>query len=194
MKKLILSICIVGLAYFAYAQPVSDNAVIPVSVNLNSILRLNVTSGGNIEFSFNSIGQYTSGISNSDRTDTHFTVSSSIDFDVELWAEDLTFLGTDNPAHTLALNYVAYDMEVEGSGTEGALGNWVLPAGWAALANGTADIVTSNVGSGAGDAAKNAFIINWECGTANCPGGNLLAASRPADRYATNVFLVLVSH
>lgn len=192
MKKLILSICIVGLSFYTYAQAVADNAIIPVSVNLNSILRLNVTSGGNIEFSFNTIDQYTNGIANSDRYDTHFTVASSIDFDVQLYAEDANFIGTDDASHTMALDFVAYTMTEEGTGA--APTNWVLPAGYQDLTNAAVDIVTGVANQAAGDIAKNAFVINWECGTSNTTGGDLLGASLAADRYATNVFLVLMAH
>ena len=53
---------------------------------LNSILRLNVTSGGNIEFTINNIDQYTAGIANGTRYDTKFTVASSVDFNVLMYA------------------------------------------------------------------------------------------------------------
>ncbi|MCB9002091.1 MAG: hypothetical protein H6537_09000 [Bacteroidales bacterium] len=49
------------LASLAFGQAVNDQAIIPVSVTLNSILRLTVVSGGNIDFVVNTIDQYTSG-------------------------------------------------------------------------------------------------------------------------------------
>jgi hypothetical protein len=189
MKKLILSLSIVGLSLFTYAQAVVDNAIIPVSVNLNSILRLNVTSGGSIEFSFNTIADYTSGITNSDRYDTHFTVASSINFDVALYAEDATLIGVDNSAHTMALSFVRYVMGEEGTGADGT--DWDLAAGTLSLTNAAVDIVDGGdavSGASAGGVGKNAFVINWECGTG---ATTLLSASLPADRYSTNVFLVV---
>jgi len=192
MKKLSILLLSLGISILTYAQPVADNAVIPVSVNLNSILRLNVTSGGNIEFTFTNIDQYTNGLANTDRYDTHFTVASSVDFDVNLSTEDATFIGADNPANTMDLAFVAYEILDEGSGT--ASTNWNLPVGYQDLEqNPGAPIVESILGKGAGDVTQNAFIVNWECGTGNASAGSLLAASLPADRYTTNVYLVLSS-
>jgi len=190
MKKVSLLFLSIGIAILSYAQPVADNAVIPVSVNLNSILRLNVTSGGNIEFTFTNIDQYTNGLENTDRYDTHFTVASSVDFDVTLSTEDATFIGADNPANTMDLDFVAYDIESDGSGGEGT--NWDFPLALVDLQQNPAQpIVSSLPGAGAGDVNQNSFIINWECGTASTGGGSILSASIPADRYTTNVYLVL---
>ena len=50
MKKLLLISVGLIMACLTQAQPVSDNATIPIGVTLNSILRLTVVSGGNIEF------------------------------------------------------------------------------------------------------------------------------------------------
>ncbi|MFA6402358.1 MAG: hypothetical protein WCX31_12155 [Salinivirgaceae bacterium] len=193
MKKLSILILSLGISILTYAQPVADNAVIPVSVNLNSILRLNVTSGGNIEFTFTNIDQYTNGLANTDRYDTHFTVASSVDFDVDLSTEDATFIGADNPANTMALNFVAYEVTSNGSGVDGTNWNFIGAAATPEDLTQTpaSPIVESVATLGAGDVTQNAFIINWECGTTATTGGSLLAASLPADRYTTNVYLVL---
>jgi len=37
------------------AQAVRDRNVIPLAVNLNQVLRMSITDGGNIEFTFNII-------------------------------------------------------------------------------------------------------------------------------------------
>lgn len=193
MKKLTFLFLALGIAILSYAQPVADNAVIPVSVNLNSILRLNVTSGGNIEFTFTNIDQYTNGLANTSRYDTHFTVASSVDFDVDLSTEDATFIGADNPGNTMALNFVAYEITSNGTGVDGTAWNLIGAVGVPEDLTQTSatPLVQSNAGAGAGDVVQNAFIINWECGTAATGGGDLLSASLPADRYTTNVYLVL---
>jgi hypothetical protein len=195
MKKLTLLFASLGIAFLSYAQPVADNAVIPVSVNLNSILRLNVTSGGNIEFTFSNIEQYTNGLGNTDRYDTHFTVASSVDFDVTLSTEDATFIGADDPNNTMALNFVAYEIvaRVGATGVDGTNWNLIGTAGTVEDLTQTpgSPIVQSLTGFGAGDVNQNAFVINWECGTSDTGGGSLLTASLPADRYTTNVYLVL---
>ena len=54
----LLAIGIVG-----FSQAVKDRQVIPVAVNLNQVLRMTITNGGNIEFVFISIDDYRSGLS-----------------------------------------------------------------------------------------------------------------------------------
>ena len=62
MRKLFYSLALLFLSQVSFGQAVNDQAIIPVSVTLNSILRLTVVSGGNIEFVVNTIDQYTGGI------------------------------------------------------------------------------------------------------------------------------------
>ncbi|HAN77031.1 MAG TPA: hypothetical protein DCQ31_04265 [Bacteroidales bacterium] len=181
------------------AQPVSDNAVIPVSVTLNSILRLNVVKGGNIAFKVNTIGQFTSGIANADVYDTRFTVASSVDFTVSLGAQDATFIGTDIVAtgtNTMPIDNVGYLLSNNGTGVEGTA--WSLGTALVALTNSQAVVVNSIVGAGAGSATKNDFTVNWELATPalivlNTTKKTLLAQSLPANHYTTNVFLVLAA-
>ncbi|MBI9066915.1 MAG: hypothetical protein JEZ09_06460 [Salinivirgaceae bacterium] len=201
MKKLVLSLMAFIMTIMVYAQPVADNAIIPVSVTLNSILRLNVTSGGNIEFQVNTLEQYTNGITNSDRYDTRFTVASSIDFDVLLYAEDATLIGSDlaSGLSTMALNFVGYEILSDGTGVDAT--EWDLPAGYQGLinlpANAQAEAVEGIASAAAGDIDQNAFIINWALADAAVQGGTggnantLLSANLGSDRYSTNVFLVL---
>ncbi len=205
MKKLtLLLVAFVVMSVTAFGQAVSDNAVIPVSINLNSILRLNVTSGGNIEFTVNTIEQYTSGIINTDLYDTRFTVASSVDFNVLLYAEDGTFMGVDNSANSMPLDNVGYQIEADGTGAAGI--NWDLetagddPSATTLLtATSTHQAITSLANAGAGGTAQNAFIINWELATDGVgidvigESGqlSLLEQSLAPDRYTTNVFLIL---
>ncbi|HAZ03869.1 MAG TPA: hypothetical protein DD653_02350 [Marinilabiliales bacterium] len=181
MKKLTVFILALCIGVTSYGQAVDDEAIIPVSITLNSILRLNVTSGGNIEFVFNNIDQYKAGIANAPRYDTEFNVSSSINFDVDLVAENaVSFLGTDDPAHTMANTYVQILI------AEAVAGNSdVAPAVATDLAA-TQEIVSYNVanGSNAGDGTDNSFIINWSVKP-------IIAANLAADRYSNNMFLSL---
>jgi hypothetical protein len=197
MKK--VSLFFVGflMGISLIAQPVIDNAIIPVAVNLNSILRLNVTSGGNIEFTVNTINQYSTGIANGPRYQTDFTVASSVDFDVELYAEDDALYGTDNVGNSMALDNIGYTVVSTGGGADGT--NWDLPAATDGLADNTGivEIVQSNyAGAGAGNVVQNAFQIQWELGTTGTGmnAATLLAQSIAPDRYTTNVFLVLKKH
>jgi len=187
MKKLLLSIFIIGIYFTGFGQAVTDNATIPVSINLNAILRLNVVSGGNIEFSFNTISDYTNGIVPSSRYETKFTVASSSDFDVNLLAEDANFVGVDDATHTLALNYVAHT--VTGGGTNSTV------TGRTSLTNTATTIVQPAAPAhNGGDINANAFTIAWECATSNTGGGTLLGTNTAPDRYTTNVFLILSTH
>ncbi|MDD4673626.1 MAG: hypothetical protein PHI03_11890 [Bacteroidales bacterium] len=195
MKKLVLGAAMLLFAQFSFGQAVNDNVIIPVSVTLNSILRLTVVSGGNIEFVVNTIDDYTSGI-NSGGTDvryhTIFTVSSSQDFDVTLRSEEDDLLGQDNTANVLDGANVGYDL-TGGTGVDGT--NWNLPAAIEGLSSTAATIVDGVASLAAGDAVQNRFVIRWRLGTqeGNMAGTSLLAQSNPADRYVTNVFLELSS-
>src|SRR6056297_2817328 len=112
MKKYVFLFLLSILAYNAssYAQAIDDRAVIPVAVTLNSILRLNVKSGGNIEFKFNTLDQYGEGITNSTEYDTKITVASSVNFRVAMYAEDGSLTGADSAAtlNTMPLDHIAY--------------------------------------------------------------------------------------
>jgi len=177
------------------AQPVSDNAVIPVSVTLNSILRLTVVTGGNIEFVVNTLDQYSNGIVNSPVTTTNFTVASSVDFDVTLQAEDGNFIGTDNPAHTIPLDNVGYTVAKNAAGTGTAGTTWTLSS-LAALTNAAVTGVNGAVGLSAGNSTQNNFDIQWELATPGLIGvtgeSTLLAQNVQPDRYVTNVLIQLV--
>src|SRR3974390_1196228 len=108
MKKTIIISCLSMLfAYSAFAQPISDRAVIPVGVTLVEILRVHVINGGNIEFVFNDINDYINGITNSSFYNSDVTIASSTKWQLHFGAEDaLGLKGTDNPVNTIALNNV----------------------------------------------------------------------------------------
>lgn len=65
MKKenFILAALAVFFTTASIAQAVRDRNVIPVAVNLNEVLRMTITNGGNIEFVFNTIDDYRFGLS-----------------------------------------------------------------------------------------------------------------------------------
>ena len=47
----------------AFSQAIRDRNVIPVAVNLNEVMRMTISNGGNIEFTFNTITDYRFGLS-----------------------------------------------------------------------------------------------------------------------------------
>ncbi len=198
MKKLTILFSVVILSLSAsFAQPVSDQGVIPIGVTLNSILRLNITSGGNLEYVVNTIDQYTNGIAQNARYDTHFTVASSVDFDVSLVADAANFTGVDDATHTIPLDNLGYLVIAEpgASGSDGT--NWDLPGAVAPITNAAVDIVQSNyAGMGAGDITQNAFVIQWRLGTGEgtMNATSLLQQSITSDRYVVNAILQLSQH
>jgi hypothetical protein len=202
MKKLSILLLSLGISILTYAQPVADNATIPVSVTLNSILRLNVTAGGNIEFAVNTLAQYTDGIANSAATTTRFTVASSVDFVVSMYAETADLGSNDLAAGStnMALDNIGYSVATNGTGVQP--GNYTIPAFDAAgvpqevLTQATTEIITGVTQQSAGDISKNDFSIAWELATAavtsaGSGSGSLLSQNLASDRYSTNVFLVL---
>lgn len=202
MKKLFLISTGLLTACFAQAQPVSDNATIPIGVTLNSILRLTVVSGGNIEFVVNTMNDYTNGI-NSGGTNTRywtkFNVASSVDYTVSMYSEETALIATDvaGAGSTIPLNNVGFTL---GDGAGGALVD-NTPANYVYIGEGSAeglddtsiDLVTGE----AGDATANSFTIKWRLGTMEAGGAttmfatSLLSQSIDAGRYSTNVVLIL---
>ncbi|HDP55535.1 MAG TPA: hypothetical protein ENN24_07665, partial [Bacteroidetes bacterium] len=61
MRKLVLGAAMLLFAQFGFGQAVNESAIIPVSVTLNAVSRLNIESGGNIKFVFTSINDYNTG-------------------------------------------------------------------------------------------------------------------------------------
>ena len=214
----------------AFSQAVKDRNVIPVAVNLNQVLRMTITNGGNIEFVFNTIEDYKNGLSSeigganpipltNNFYKTDFTVSSSTRWKLEYGTEEATFLGTDKPANTFALNNVGFKITNNGTnifetgatiGLTPAAQLWSVPTTGAtkitALQTYPTTLITDNTvatNSNAGDAADNSFTLNWRCGTAEylpaVAGPAPMNAvklidqspSPAADRYVANVLFEL---
>jgi hypothetical protein len=133
MKKLIFSFFAFGIISSGISQAVSDRNTIPVGVNLNKVLRLTINSGGNIEFTFNTIDQYKNGISGATvgvaaggaalagvglgaMYMTNFTVSSSTKWELQYGAEGATMLDVDDPANTtMTLDNVGFSLSESGA-------------------------------------------------------------------------------
>ncbi|MBH19266.1 MAG: hypothetical protein CL851_02465 [Crocinitomicaceae bacterium] len=213
MKKLLLPIFVFGIISSGISQAVSDRNTVPVAVNLNRVLRMSVNTGGNIEFTFNTIDDYKNGLSGDAATSTSanpatsnpmyvttFTVAASTKWTLQYGAEEGTFIGVDNPASTLALNNVGFNLASTGThvfGTElvsapttngGVIADLdVYPT--ALIADG------ANAAANAGDATDNAFTMTWRVGTAEGDmfATKLIEQSITPDRYVTNVLFNLVA-
>ena len=213
MKKLLLPIFVFGIISSGISQAVSDRNTVPVAVNLNRVLRMSVNTGGNIEFTFNTIDDYKNGLSGDAATSTSanpatsnpmylttFTVAASTKWTLQYGAEEGTFIGVDNPASTLALNNVGFNLASTGThvfGTElvsapttngGVIADLdVYPT--ALIADG------ANAAANAGDATDNAFTMTWRVGTSEGDmfATKLIEQSITPDRYVTNVLFNLVA-
>jgi hypothetical protein len=199
-KKVIMIAGLLAIGIVGFSQAVKDRQVIPVAVNLNQVLRMTITNGGNIEFVFNSIDDYrlglsgdaaTSGSANPASSDafyiTDFTVASSTRWNLNYGAEEATFIGTDNPGNTLDLANVGFTLTaaVGGHNFEGAANPqgttadaelWSAPTingtEVAGLENYPALLIDDNgvADANAGDADDNTFQIVWRCGTEEVSG------------------------
>jgi hypothetical protein len=187
MRKLVLGAALLLFAQFGFGQAISDQAVIPVSVTLNSILRLTIISGGNIQFVVNTIEDYDAGIANSDRYTTTFSVASSRDFDVLLNAETGNLIGTDDVANLMPVDNIGFRCPtVAGGGTFNFLTVEPLDVAQLALIEGRP----------AGGSTTNEFEILWELATpglilVNTTAETLLEQSLNPDNYVVNTFIVV---
>lgn len=186
MKKMIIGVAMLLFANVGFGQ-ISDNAVIPVSVTLNSILRLTVESGGNIQFVVNTIEDYSSGIAYSTKYATLFNVASSRDFDVRIYSESdqlygMNFDGTTT-SNAMALDNIGFAVASAGTAT-----GTTVSAGVQSLKSTVASILAA-VDAGSSDVNK--FRIEWRLGTGegDMETLSLLEQSFAPDTYVTNVFI-----
>jgi hypothetical protein len=181
MKKVIIGFFLLLISVqLIIAQPVSDNAVIPMGITLSSVLRLNVVSGGNIEFVFNSIADFQEGLYG-DMYRTNLTVESSTDWALQIYASDFT-----GSAGTFDVGIVDYCVQDNGSGNAiapaivapGAKGTRHMPGNlyanpgdgvFTALSNGAFTILDFTGDGNDGVAADNNFFIRWRCGVGAFP-------------------------
>ena len=184
MRKLVLGAAMLLFAQFSFGQAVSDQAVIPVSVTLNSILRLTIISGGNIQFVVNTIDEYEFGVANSDRYTTTFSVASSRDFDVLLNAETANLIGSDDVSNIMPIENIGFVCL-----TDGGTGAFAYPTAWP-LSVAQLPIIA---GRDAGGSDVNEFQIEWELATPALLGVNptLLGQSLNPDNYVVNTFIVV---
>jgi hypothetical protein len=204
-KHIYLLIILFGLLQYRAEAQVTEQAFVPVIVDVSQILRMNIVSGGNIEFVFNSIEDYRNGISGvagSSTYITQFNIASSTPWTLNFGTEDGNLLGNDNPMNLLPINYVGFELQSVGNYNLGA--EILSPP----TADG-ADITPLEIfptplmlpaggplPQNAGNALDNNFIIIWRCGTNDLPiMSNLLELepSPAADRYVANVFFELVA-
>ena len=199
----------IGIAATSFGQAVRDRNVIPVAVNLNQVLRMTITNGGNIEFVFNTIDQYKAGLGGGGAAATNFyqsdfLIASSVRWSLNYGSETATFIGTDNPANTLTLDNVGYELISNGAHTFGPA-NQIVSApttdgsviadldAYPVLLMDDAATATAN----AGDETDNDFTLIWRCGTTEGDmNAEFLIDQNPSpspDRYVVNVLFELMA-
>jgi hypothetical protein len=232
MRKLSIFVSLMIATFVVFGQAVKDRNVIPVAVNLNQVLRMTVKDGGNIEFVFNDIAQYKAGLSGDAGTSasanpvavdgfyrTNFIVASSTRWALTYGAEEATFIGTDDPGNTLALNNVGFTIVNNGAHAFEGAGNAKATTAGAELFSTPTDnanevtalqvypvvIIEDNddaTDANAGDETDNDFTFVWRCGTTEANAviaGNSMHAqylidqqpSPTPDRYVVNVLFEL---
>lgn len=212
-KTIIASTLALVFAGSAFAQPVSDRVVIPIAVTLNQILRIHVINGGNIEFVFNTIDDYKTGIANQPMYQTDIVIASSTDWSLDMGAETANWDGTDDPLNVGLFPSDNIGFTIASTGGFGGIGaaNETQMGGFYSDADANANGLAAYSAPGAeqllqpgalgnaGDVADNAFTISWECGLGLGTGANptngstLLVQSLPPDRYVSNVLIDLVA-
>ena len=215
-----IAIALITMTTGSYGQAVRDRNVIPLAVNLNQVLRMSITDGGNIEFTFNSIEDYrlglsgdagTSGSSNPATSDpmyvSNFIIASSTRWELSYGSEQPTFIGTDNPGNTLTLDNVGFTLLSNGIhtfGTELTSAPTVDGSEVSALEQFPVVLITDNSDplSSAGDVLDNDFTIIWRAGTAEVGAAPatmnpiVLLEQNPSpnpDRYVTSVLFELAA-
>lgn len=192
MKKVNFLAIMLFCGLTAFGQAVKDRNVIPVAVNLNQVLRMSISNGGNIEFVFNTINDYKAGLSGATAStgamyETDFSVSSSTRWKLTYGAETAAFQGTDNPLNTLALDNVGFLLTETGAHNfePGVKGTTTAELYSAATEGGAQvaalqvypvvliednDQVGATAASNAGDASDNVFQLSWRAGTKESTG------------------------
>jgi hypothetical protein len=195
MKKLTIAFLALILSTGSMQSQIADVGIIPVGITLNSILRLTITGGGNLEYAVNTIDDYTNGVGPTAPYITTFTVASSIEFDVFLYADNVDFIGVSGAGNSMPVGNLGYSIAVGAGG--GGAANWTLIAGVNDVkdALNEDEIIDGSALLSAGDVNQNTFILNWELATAAVQASSgltsLLLQDLSSDRYVANVILDL---
>ncbi len=190
MKKIFLGIIsILFIGQIAWAQPVSDMAVIPMGITIQSVMRLTITKGGNIEFVFKSAKDLATGIDHGNAYNTEGIITASRNWDLILAPDEPNFAGEDG-TDNLDFNVVEYTSSctVMSGGASTPHGHTTAITTDKALTAGDNSILV-NDGSGDNYGTGLNFDIKWRCGVTHKIGGG-----HKAQRYSANLILTLKAH
>ncbi len=195
MKKVLLgliSIILVGQASFA--QPVSDQAIIPIGITIQSVMRLTITKGGNMEFVFSSADDLTNGIPAAGFGASYETTGNIVttqNWGLELMADAPNFYD-DGGGITLPLNVMEFSVNTTNAATLGD-GGAALPYSNVILATASATAIVLLENNTGNRTSSDTFAIQWACGASDA-GGIAVPNDVPAGRYAVNFVLTLVAN
>jgi len=186
MKKLLLGFLSLILAgTVSFAQPVSDMAVIPMGITIQSVMRLAITKGGNIEFVFKSATDVSNGLPSGGAYSTEYEttgiINASQNWDLDMTVDESSFIA-DNGGANLDLGVVSFDVTTSASNTD-VLSDTQLAQNLTPLEN---DGNGNNLGNNI------TFAIQWACGVSGLASASV--AGSEAGRYSANVILTLVPH
>ncbi len=191
MKKIIIGfLSLIFVGQIGFAQPVSDMAVIPVGITIQSVMRLTITKGGNMEFVFKNANDIATGIPAAFGTvyETTGSITATESWDLELSTDAANFAG--DIAGTIPLTAIEYSIAsaAPAGGTNGA--DAAVPT----TANTTPVeiIYCTNSGTASNRGANIPFTIQWACG-ASLAGGTAIPVDAVAGRYSANFILSLVA-
>lgn len=197
MKKLTILIA-ATLMFAATSMQAQVTQDVSMTVILTNVLELNLTGGNAIVFTFDTPAEWNNGMTAPDGgTTSTFTINSSTNWDLSVESPDLTpAVGGNNmpPAN------IGVWCESTGTYTFGSEVTCVYTAVGSPLEleNAAAILIDNGTGN-AGDAAANAYTINWECGTMNSPMNttsmlqHVAAGDFNADTFTSTVTFTLTS-
>lgn len=166
----LIALCILasGSAFAQVSAPEDDSDKVNVKVKLESILEIEVTSGSEQLFTFNTMDLYTAGIGTGH--ESTIKVKSSVPWNLCLNSVSENINGFDGTSGFIPLNNLGYTVTTTGTGTS------IIAA--ATPSNGPKKVEYSSTTTGVevlspvaldnnnvGNAEDNTFIFNWELGT-----------------------------
>lgn len=161
----------------------------------NPDLAINIVSGENITFTFDTMDEYKNGIMGGSHS-TFVRISSIYDWKLDFKADQIMFYGNSNPTHTISLDNVGVIVVAIGINQDDG-SNIVNNAKFLPLALESTDVNLMTVGSGTnkGGGLRNSFTLNWEMGTqrGNMNPLRMLDQNLAADTYTVNAILTVTA-
>lgn len=159
----------------------------------NPNISLNIKSGENIVFNFNTLNELKNGIVNAGH-DTYIRVGCANNWDLSFRTNDSEFSGTNNPTNVMPLNNIGVKIVSTGNNLDDG-SNIVNNAKFNALALSNSDVIllTKGILKNAGFGIKNSFVFRWEAGTksGNMNNTSVFDQYIPADSYTTTIVITL---